>query len=82
MKKVLLFVAVVTVTTFASCKKDRTCTCRTTESSGNIRTEATVYFNSRKKDAREACLGHQTTISNSTGSTTAVKGDETQCELK
>ena len=30
MKKVLLFVAVVTAASFASCKKDRVCTCTST----------------------------------------------------
>ncbi len=57
MKKVLLFVAVVSAISFASCKKDRVCTCTQTESSvpGSY-TTITTFTKAKKGDARAACL--------------------------
>ncbi len=79
MKKIVLF-TLVSVSSFASCKKDRTCTCRTPQPGGSTLVVATVYHNARKKDLRELCLGNQTTTT--TGSGTPVKGNDTTCELK
>lgn len=60
MKKVLLFVAVVAATSFASCKKDRVCTCTdtTTITGGGSSSSTSVitYTGAKKGDARAACL--------------------------
>ena len=79
MKKVLLFVAVVTAASFTSCKKDRTCTCTTTFAGGTS-VDVTTIHDVKKKDARGMCIGYQTTTT-TTGSP-AVTGDDTTCELK
>lgn len=81
MKKLVLFVAVVAAASFASCKKDRTCTCDwtstqtqvTTISGGGTTTDVTtdsgtnevVYTKAKKGDARAACLSYTTTDENS-----------------
>lgn len=82
MKKVLLFVAVVTAASFASCKKDRTCTCTST-SGGVTTTTVTVIHEAKKADARQMCYGTQTTTTTAGGgfSGSTVGADET-CELK
>ncbi len=80
MKKVLLFSTVIAAVSFTSCKKDRTCTCKTTDkTTGEVTTDVTIVHDSKKKDARLFCLGTQTT--STTGSSTYV-GDDTVCELK
>jgi len=78
MKKVLLFVAVVAAVSFASCKKDRTCTCTTT-SPGGSSTSVTTIHEVKKSDARQMCIGTQTTTTS--GGFSSVGNDET-CELK
>lgn len=55
MKKVLLFVAVVIAASFASCKKDRTCTCTFT-SGTYTSTSIATYPSSKKSAARANCL--------------------------
>jgi len=63
MKKVLLFVAVVTAASFASCKKDRVCTC-TSSYPGQTTTSTpvvTTYPSSKKAAARSHCLSTTTT---------------------
>ncbi len=55
MKKVLLFVAVVSAFSFASCKKDHTCTC-TSVTGSSTSTDVTIYPKSTKAAARAACL--------------------------
>ena len=77
MKKLVLFVAVVSAASFASCKKDRTCKCdytktttTTTTISGGSTTTTTdtdnsssevIYTDAKKGDARGACLSYTTT---------------------
>jgi hypothetical protein len=80
MKKIFLFLAVVSAFSFASCKKDRVCTCTTNQTSNGITTtstDVTTYNDSRQSDARELCQGQATTTTNGNGSTTA-----TTCKLK
>jgi hypothetical protein len=74
MKKIILFVAVVSAISFASCKKDRTCTCTTTTSAGGSSTSVVKYDKAKKGDARSQCLSYTTT---GTGYTTT-----TTCDLK
>ncbi|MFL5763975.1 MAG: hypothetical protein ACJ77K_08550 [Bacteroidia bacterium] len=71
MKKVLLFVAVVAAASFASCKKDHTCTCTDTTTGGGASSSSSstiTYTKARKGDARAACLS--STSSETVGSTT------------
>jgi hypothetical protein len=73
MKKVLLFVAVVTAASFASCKKDRVCTCTstTTPGGGASTTSVVTYTEAKKGDARAACLSStQTDVFGGTSYTT------------
>jgi len=63
MKKVLLFVAVVSAFSFASCKKDRTCTCVTTSTvpGSTASTDIKTYTDAKKGDARAACSSSSST---------------------
>ncbi|MCE9540252.1 MAG: hypothetical protein K8R85_13700 [Bacteroidetes bacterium] len=76
MKKILLFGAVVSAFSFASCKKDRTCTCvRTSTEPGYVSTTGiTTYTKAKKGDARVACSSYSYLNATYTVTTT--------CELK
>lgn len=82
MKKVLL-VAAVAGLAFASCRKDRTCTC--TEKSDmpgfTADTEVTVYKESKKKDAKKMCQSYTTKATAPVASTYANDYGK-NCELK
>ncbi len=71
MKKVFLFAAVITAFSFASCKKDYTCTCTTTAASGvpGVTTSTTIH--DTKSKATTTC----------NNATTASAGTET-CSVK
>lgn len=79
MKKITLLAVAFVAISFASCKKDRVCTCTTATSVGTV-TQKTTYFDSKKKDARALCIGEETTTTNAAGVTTT--GNKTTCELK
>jgi hypothetical protein len=80
MKKVTLFAIAILGLSLASCKKDRVCTCTETDStSGTIVTYETTYYEVKKADARQNCIGSQT---KSTSGSVSVTGDKTTCELK
>ena len=66
MKKVLLFIAVVSAFSFASCKKDRTCTCTGANPS------VTTYKQSKKAAARAHCLSYTETVGAATLTTTCT----------
>lgn len=76
MKKVVLFIAVVSAFAFASCKKDRTCTCTTTSTApGSIPyTTVTTFTKAKKRDSKSQCL----TVSSTEGGYTW----KSTCELK
>ena len=78
MKKITILAVAALAISFASCKKDRVCTCVTTSSNGTY-TYKTTYFKVKKKDARLFCIGDQTETTTPFGTTT---GDKTTCELK
>ena len=80
MKKITLLAVAALAISFASCKKDRTCTCTTTPTSGTISTEDIIYFKSKKSDARLLCQGRssQTNVTSPVSQT----GDKTTCTLK
>ena len=82
MKKLGLFIAILSVMSLASCKKDRICSCVTVETSGSTTTtdpaEEITYTKSKKSEARAACLSSSQTEVNGSVTTTIV----TTCELK
>lgn len=80
MKKVVLFVAVVSAFSFASCKKDRTCTCVNTSTipGSSSSTDIKTYTDAKKGDARAACSSYSTT--SDFGGTSYVF--TSTCELK
>ena len=53
MKKVLLFAAVLSAFSFASCKKDYTCTC--SYSVGGTTVSGSTTIHNTKKKAKDAC---------------------------
>jgi hypothetical protein len=63
MKKTVLFIAVLSAFSLASCKKDHTCTCVTTSTiPGSISTtDVKTYTKSKKEDARAACVSTSVT---------------------
>lgn len=74
MKKVLLFVAVVVAVSFASCKKDRVCSCTSVDSytggGSDSYSYVTTYTEAKKGDARAACLSSTSTYVGGTNTTT------------
>jgi uncharacterized lipoprotein YehR (DUF1307 family) len=79
MKKITLLFAAILVISFASCKKDRICTCTYTNIDGTTEKEKTTYYKAKKKDVRKNCIGGQTEYTSSTGVVT-IYGKST-CEL-
>lgn len=79
MKKITLFALALVAISFASCKKDRVCTCTTTGSFGTTK-DVTTFYKAKKSDAREMCIGSQTETTYSNGSVNT--GNKTTCELK
>ncbi|MES2285590.1 MAG: hypothetical protein V4547_07870 [Bacteroidota bacterium] len=75
MKKLLLCVAVISAFSFASCKKDRTCTCTSTHTDGTpASTSVFTAIDAKKSDAKKRCIDR-----------TEVNGTDTEtttCELK
>ena len=65
MKKVILFVAVISAFSFASCKKDRVCTCVSSPGGG---TSTVTYTQSTSRNASAACLSY-TEVNNNTTTT-------------
>ncbi len=63
MKKVLFFVAVAAAFTFASCAKDRTCTCVNTSTApgSTSYTSIVTFTKATKKDARFNCMSSTAT---------------------
>ena len=80
MKKITLIVLAVAGVSLASCKKDRTCTCTTTPTSGTVSTYKVTYYDAAKKDARLLCAAEATQYDAVTP--VAATGNKTTCELK
>ncbi len=70
MKKVFLFAAVISAFSFASCKKDHTCTC--IDSTAGSTADVTTYPKSTKAAARANCLSYTSTNSGVTTTTTCT----------
>lgn len=70
MKKITLLAVAFVAISFASCKKDRTCTCKTDQAGATD--QKITYTKARKGDARAACLSSTSTYDTGT-STVTVK---------
>lgn len=86
MKKVILFVAVVSAFSFASCKKDRVCTCTdVTTSNGQTQTGDpynTTWTKATKSQAMAHCLNETRTGSTTIFGQTYTTTTTTTCTLK
>lgn len=85
MKKIILLASVITVASFASCKKSRTCECTYTESGTTntvSHTSSTMYTKMKKSDAKYMCTKdtEMKTDTDANGSTTTTS--VTDCKLK
>lgn len=70
MKKTSLLMFAVVALSFASCKKDYTCTC--TSTAAGLSASASTTINDTKKKAKDAC----------TAKATSAAGVTTTCEIK
>ena len=61
MKKITILSIAIIALSFASCKKDRTCTCSTTVNGADAGTVTVVYKKVSKKSGTAACTSAQTT---------------------
>ena len=85
MKKIVLLASVIVATSFASCKKDRTCECTyTTSGTTNVssHTSSTVIKKVKKSDAKYLCTKDTETTTNTNGSSTSSSTSTTDCKLK
>lgn len=59
MKKLFLFIAVLSAISLTSCKKDRVCTCTETSTEPGYKTEVskTTYLDVSSKNATAMCIG-------------------------
>ncbi len=74
MKKItLIAVAAISMSVFASCKKDYTCTCKVT-SGGTTMEVAQTYPKTSKSTAKTACDSYKSTV--------AMAGATAECSLK
>jgi hypothetical protein len=55
MKKITLLAIAALAISFASCKKDYTCTCTTSYTGGGSSTSTTIHKGLKKKQAQAAC---------------------------
>ncbi len=85
MKKIILLASVITVASFASCKKSRTCECTYTNSgSTNVtsHTSSTMYTKMKKSDAKYMCTKDTETTSSTSGNITTTSTSVADCKLK
>ncbi|HRD38238.1 MAG TPA: hypothetical protein PLC65_06370 [Bacteroidia bacterium] len=78
MKKITILAVAALAISFASCKKDRTCTCTHTPSSGTSYTTKTTMYKVKKDHAAQMCIGEQTVTE--AGGTTST-GTKSECTL-
>lgn len=79
MKKLTILAVAALAISFASCKKDRVCTCTYTPTSGTSSTEVTTYYKAKKHDVRGMCVGSQQVTTYAGTTSTGTKSD---CTLK
>ena len=88
MKKITLLAATLVAITFASCKKDRTCTCTQTDaftapsgSGTDVGSSKTVIAKASKGTARANCLSSKVTYSYNDGTETVNVTSTSDCKL-
>lgn len=87
MKKIVLLLSVVAISSLTSCKKDRTCTCTITSTApatpGVTETQTVDYTMTKvsKGTAKRACV-KTTETDTPTGSTGTVYSTTNDCKLK
>lgn len=93
MKKIILLAAVVTVASFTSCKKEKTCSCTVTESNSNTafypnptstKTVEYKYGKMKKGQATQVCPTSETVVVNNnvSGSGANIETTTTACTIK
>lgn len=85
MKKATFFIAAVSALSIVSCKKDRTCSCTTVNSSGSSSTTTTqdiTIIDASKSDAKKACIDRTSTDTYTFGGVSTTYTSTTTCELK
>ena len=80
MKKLFICVAVISAFSFASCKKDHTCTCTSTSTipGSTANTQVTTIIDAKKGDAKKMCIDRTSTYTSGGVSYTSTF----TCELK
>ena len=79
MKKIILPVIIIIAISFASCKKDRTCTCTTTY--GSYTSTTLIKAKSGKKDAENWCSANQTAVTTDSGQINTTPIPPPTCKL-
>ncbi len=79
MKKITLLAAAFVAITFASCKKDRTCSCISDQAGATA--NKVTYLKARKGDARANCLNSSYESTSFIGTTTTTKTVKVTCTL-
>ncbi|MBC7696475.1 MAG: hypothetical protein H7141_13635 [Burkholderiales bacterium] len=85
MKKIILLASVITVASFASCKKSRTCECTYTNSGSTTvisHTSSEVYTKMKKSDAKYLCTKDTETNTSTSGNVSTTSTSVTDCKLK
>ncbi len=85
MKKIVLLAVVIIASSFASCKKDRTCECTYTSSgTTNVtsHTSSTVIKKVKKSDAKYLCTKDVYTYTSTSGNTSNTSTSTSDCKLK
>jgi hypothetical protein len=79
MKKIILPAAITIAILFASCKKDRTCSCTTTY--GSYTYVTVTKAKSGKKAAQNWCASNQTAVHTDSGNANTVSVPAPTCKL-
>jgi hypothetical protein len=93
MKKIILLAAVITVASFTSCKKEKTCSCTVTVSNSNSLYNATnpdtetieyKYGKMKKGEANQVCPETTTDVvnNNESGNAANIQTTTTSCSIK
>lgn len=85
MKKVILPIAAIALLSFASCKKDHTCSCTSVTSDGTNSTTTTqdiTIIDAKKGDAKKRCIDSKDVNTSTFGGVTITYTTTTTCELK
>ena len=76
MKKITLLAAVLVTASFASCKKDRVCSCKSDQPGATA--DEITFIDAKKSQAKANCLSYSYSYDNGTATQTV----KVTCELK